>query len=414
MMEAALDLLRPGATVYLPSASGESESFADALSNDPGRLDGVHVVSCPFPGINTRDYAGFHPAASATVFLPPAQTRATIADGRTRVLPFAYSRIATWLRDEAAIDVAVAHVSPPDAEGLCSLGVAADFAPIAWLAAKRRILLVNPSMPTMRCGPWVNVSQADVVLDAPGPIVTVKPTNADATSMAAARLAAALIPNGARLQVGLGTAPGAIWQCLGDHRDLVLASGLVADGFMPLYENGVMAKADHYAGVILGSSDLIRFIAAVDSVRMAPVTETHDVARIATLPFFTAVNGALAVDLFGQINLEWQDGRMVSGVGGAPDFAAGALASKGGRAITVLPSTTRLGTSRIVPQLDKPASLGGREADTIVTEHGIAELRGRSVDERAEALIAIAEPVHRNALAASWDEIRRRMWAVGR
>lgn len=413
-MEAALDLLAPGTTLYLPGASGESDVLASALARDPDRLDGVRIVSCPFPGINTTDYAGLHPRATSTIFLPPAQTMSSILEGRTRVLPLAYSRIMTWLRNDAGLDVAVAHVAPPNNEGLCSLGVAADFTPAAWCAAKRRILLVNPAMPTAKWGPYLNVSSANVVIDAPGPVVTVKAPVADATSVSVARNAAALVPDEAFFQIGLGTAPGAVWQCLTEHKGLTLSSGLVADACLRLYEAGVMKEGDHIAGVALGGGDLMRFIQEVDCVRMAPVTETHDVARMAGLPRFTAINGALEVDLFGQVNLEWQNGRMVSGVGGAPDFVAGARASKGGRAMTLLPSKTRGGASRIVLRLDMPPSLDRRAADTIVTEHGVAELRDRAPDARAEALIAIAAPEHRNTLAAAWDDMRRQMWKVGK
>ena len=137
------------------------------------------------------------------------------------------------------------------------------------------------------------------------------------------------------------------------------------------------------------------------------MTRTHGAAELAGTPRLMAINSALEVDLFGQANLEWRSGRQVSGVGGAPDFARGAMASAGGRSIIALPATAG-GASRIVARLTAPTvSLARHETDVIVTEHGVAELRGKTVGERAEALIAIAAPEHRGALQDAWREIRR-------
>ena len=163
-------------------------------------------------------------------------------------------------------------------------------------------------------------------------------------------------------------------------------------------------------GVVLGGAALRDFAAQLRGLFLTDITQTHDPARLATIPGFVAVNGAVEVDLFGQVNAERTGGTLQAGAGGLPAFAQGALASPGGRLLICLPATAKGGSvSRIVPTLDRQSlvTLPRHLADVVVTEHGVAELRGLSIGARAEALIAIAAPEHRPALAAAWDSIAR-------
>ncbi|MEA3151485.1 MAG: hypothetical protein QOD56_2424 [Gammaproteobacteria bacterium] len=409
-MQALLDLFRADRTVYLPGAAGESLALAAALAADPERLRGVHLVSCLLPGVNYFDYVALDPSVSITAFLLPQALRGSFEAGRVRILPLAYTGIADYLGGRLKIDVAIAHVAPPDADGLCSLGIAADFTPLAWAAAKTRALIINAAMPVMKRGPRVAVRDASVVVHVDGPVVTVKTGRDDPILDAIGASVARLVPDGAAIQIGLGGAPEALWPHLTGHRNLTLASGLVADGVMALAQSGALPPGGrHRAGVALGGASLHRFLATEDLIMFATVPETHGIAALAATPCFTAVNSALEVDLFGQVNLEWHSGRLVSGVGGAPDFVQGARHSAGGRSIIALPSTARNGAiSRIVPRLDVPAvSLCRSDIDTVVTEHGVAELRGRSLDQRAESLIDAAAPQWRERLAARWMSMRQ-------
>jgi acyl-CoA hydrolase len=409
-MQALLDLFRAERTIYLPGTAGESLALAAALAADPDRLRGVHLVSCLLPGVNSFDYAALDPSVSITTFLLPQALRRSFEAGRVRILPLAYTGIADYLAGRLKIDVAIAHVAPADADGLCSLGIAADFTPLAWAAAKTRALIINAAMPVMQRGPRVALRDASVVVHVDGPVVTVKTGRDDPILDAIGASVARLIPDGAAIQIGLGGAPEAVWPHLKGHRNLTLASGLVADGVMALAESGALPPGGrHRAGVALGGASLHRFLATEDLITFATVPETHGVAALAVTPRFTAVNSALEVDLFGQVNLEWHSGRLVSGVGGAPDFAQGARHSTGGRSIIALPSTAGNGAiSRIVPRLDVPAvSLSRTDIDTVITEHGVAELRGRSLDERADSLIGAAAPQWRERLAARWLSMRQ-------
>ena len=163
-------------------------------------------------------------------------------------------------------------------------------------------------------------------------------------------------------------------------------------------------------GVALGSPALYARVADDPRLRFRPVGETHAISTLAAIPRFVAVNSAIEVDLFGQVNAEWMDGRQVSGAGGLIDFLRGAWASDGGVPVVALPASARGDTlSRITPRLSCPPSVGRGDSVVVVTEHGVADLRGLSIDARAQALIAVASPAHRDRLADDWSAMRRAM-----
>jgi acyl-CoA hydrolase len=292
------------------------------------------------------------------------------------------------------------------------LGIAADFTPIVWQRAGRRVALINHAMPTMRHGPLIALGSADVIVETEAKLVVApaRPASADLDTIAAS--AAAMVPDGAALQIGIGGAPAAVWTHLRNHRNIVIASGLVADPVRMLAETGVLREAaSHCAGIAHGSMDFYRYLADTGKIGFATVRRTHGIDVIGRLEKFTSINSALEIDLFGQANLEWLNGELVGGVGGAPDFLRAAACSHGGRSIIALPATGRGGgVSRIVPQLTcRTVSIGRNDIDTVVTEHGIAELRDASMEERAASLIAIAAPQHRAALDEAWRVARKTM-----
>ena len=408
-----LDHFQPGRKIYLPGATGEICALANALAADPERMDGVHIVSCLLPGMNTFDYAGLHPNARLTSFLFPTASRSSFEVGRVRILPLSYFAVARYLQSSGAPDVAIAHLAAPlPGEGrLASVGIAGDFTAIAWKAAKARIAFVNPLMPVMPRGLRIDLDEADHVFEAESPLVEVPPVAPNAVGNAIALQFAELVPDGASLQVGIGSAPAALWRALSSHRNLRLRSGLASEELLELADKGALAADGHVVGILAGTKNFYHAVAERDLVRLSDTLETHDARAIGQEPNFVAANSALSVDLFGQINLEWQGNRPVSGVGGAPDFASAALASPGGRSITMLPATARKGTiSRIVTQLGTPTvSLPSHLADVVISEHGVAMLRDASLDERAEALIAIADPSFRDQLSIEWRGLRAKM-----
>lgn len=222
---------------------------------------------------------------------------------------------------------------------------------------------------------------------------------------------AGLIRNGDAVEVGIGRLGAAVLEALADHRNLTLWGGLITPSLCRLLEDGAVSRSIT-TGIALGDAEFYRWAGARRDIAFRPVEVTHDPLRLGAILRFVAVNFVTSVDLFGQADAETVSGRQVSGPGGLVDFARGALASPGGRSILALPATGAKGSvSRIVPRLgeDGIVTLGRGDADLVVTENGIASLRDASLDERAERLIAIADPHFRDGLEAAWRDIRHRL-----
>lgn len=405
-MAGLLEEFRSGTTVYIPGATGEIAALRQVLIQEPQYLAGVTLVSCLLPGINNFDYAGLHADCEIRTFLLSAHLRSSFALRRVKVLPLSYSSIASYL-SSLAPDVAILHLTLPE-NGSCSFGVVADFGPIVAPKAKRRIGILNHSMPRPVYGRSIELGELDVIVEIDEPCRPVGQPEPSAELETIGRNIAALIPDGATVQAGIGQAPGAMWRSLRGHRGIRLWSGMITDGFFDAYDAGAMASAGHVAGIAAGTETLYARLDKTEVIRFADVQETHGYALFDQQRLI-AVNSALEIDLFGQANLEWQEGRLISGAGGAPDFAAAAKRSRDGQAMTALPATARKGMiSRIVPRLSSPAaSLTRTEIDTVVTEFGSASLRNLDMDDRAAAIIELAHPAHRAALATGWESIRK-------
>lgn len=411
-MENVLEEFQQGRTIYVPGATGESLALAETLQVNPDRLQDVHIVSCLLPGFNETDYAGLNEKATLSCFLLPSESRSSFEAGRVRLLPLAYTEIARYLGNHLEFDVAIAHVSPPDKSGFCSLGIAADFTPLVWNRAKIRILIVNNAMPRIKRGPALSLVDSDVVAEINSPLITSEVTETRDTNEKIAATVASIVDDDSTVQIGLGTVPDAVWRHLKNHRNVTVASGVITKEVQTLFELGVLQKkANHLTGFAIGDKEFYKFLADSDLFEFATVPKTHGLVEIASRKKFTAINSALEVDLFGQVNLEWRKGHVVSGVGGAPDFVQGAANSAGGRSIIALPSTIGKGKgSRIVARLKAATvSLTRSEVDTVVTEHGIAELKNKSLEERARALVEIAAPEVRSELAGEWEDSRTNM-----
>jgi acyl-CoA hydrolase len=401
---------RPGLHVYLQGGVGEPLALRSLLASAPEVLADVTLTSCLLPGMNEFDYAALNPAARTTAFMLPTACRPTFEDGRTRIRPLPYSQIAAALATDPAFDLAIFQVTPPDADGRCSFGPVSDFPGLIWPRARRRLAFVNPRLPRAVRGPTIPFEAIDVAVEAAGPYIIGDDAPPSAELSVIADRIANLIPDGAAIQTGIGGAPAAAIGRLAGRRGLVVRSGMVTEGYRTLHRAGALDEtADHVTGLALGSEDFMRW--AAETFIFADATVTHGAAVLAATPRLFALNSALEVDLFGQANLEWRAGRLASGLGGAPDFAAAARRSAGGRAVLALPSSAKAGSvPRIVARLEVPTVSIPRDAtDLVITEHGVADLRGTGLDARAEALIAIADPAHRASLAAAWASLRRAM-----
>ncbi|NMF87108.1 acetyl-CoA hydrolase/transferase family protein [Aromatoleum petrolei] len=402
--------LEPGMTVFLGGLSGESLVLRDALRAAPDKAAGVRFVGVFFNGINESAYATLHPQAQQRAYFMLPAFRPDSLDGRIELLPVDY--LGAW-RDleRLPIDLAVVQTSEPDENGRLSLGVCHDFAPAAWTHARRRIAHINPTMPRTRGSVSLSLGDCDAVVEAEGDLVTYREEPPNAPLRQLAGHVSGGVRDGDTIQLGIGRMVGAVLEALGDHRKLRLHAGMGTPALVPLINRGVIqGPGAANVGVALGDAAFYRRVATDETFLFAPVSETHDVRRIAAIDNFVAINAALEVDLFGQINCDTLGGQLVAGVGGMPAFASGAQLSRGGRAVfALLSSASRGAVSRIVPRLDASALVGAPRhmADVVITEHGSADLRGASLTERAERLIAIAAPDHREALAEAWGLLRK-------
>ncbi|WP_339950537.1 acetyl-CoA hydrolase/transferase C-terminal domain-containing protein [uncultured Albimonas sp.] len=406
----AWSLFKPGDRVALHGAGGEPRGALGALEEDPERGRGLQFVGIWLPGINDIDPSAVAPESSAEViFINPALREGWEA-GRVKLQPINYWHSEKWISGAARLDGAVMQVSPP-VDGQVTAGIACDFDQALLRGAKTVVAEVNPNMPAPPNAPRIPVERFAMMTEAqtelPGYSAGALPEDLKAV---AAQIAG-LIEPGDTVQVGVGKAASALMEALVDHRGLSYHAGLIIEEFAPLLEAGVFS-GNITTGTIIGSRDLYDRVAEDPRIRFRGVEFTHHPGVIGAIPRFVSVNSALSVDLFGQATQEWLGGRQISGQGGAGDFARAARASEGGKGVLALPATARRGTqSRIRLRLepDGLVTLPRVDADIVVTEFGVADLRWKDVDARAAALIEVAAPPFRDALANDWDAMRRTM-----
>ncbi len=411
-------LFRPGMRVFVSGCLGESGLVRQALQAAPDAAREVTFCGVLVPGLSATDYAALHPEARAESFFLPPWQRDSFAAGRLRLLPLNYSAIPDYLEQGPRFDLAIVQVAA-DGEADFGFGACADFQPYALRNCDKVLAHVNPAQPATRGHERLPRDSVDWLLEAEEPLPEFPDAAANPVQQAIAGHCAALIRDGDVIQIGIGKVQSAILQALHGHRDLGFHSGLVTDAAWQLVERGVITGARRnvdrgllVAGSAAGSAALYAGLAA-PFVEIRPVRRTHTVTEVARIENFVSLNGALEVDLFGQVNAELVDGRFFSGPGGFNDFARGARLAPGGRSIVALPAALRDGGSRIVASLSGPGrppaplTAARADADFIVTEFGTADLRHKDLDGRADALIAVAPAGMREALARSWHDIRR-------
>jgi acyl-CoA hydrolase len=398
-----------GRRVLLPSSCGFPRDFVHTLREvASGATPYELVVGLAFSGFDFL--AGMAPGVTVTTW--QYARRESQAD-RIAYLPIRYSQILPTFGPGGAypVDALVLHLSPPDGDGWCSLGVSPSY--LAPLAAQVPLLVgvINSRMPSTTGHQRVHVDglthavHLDAELDSFG-----RPEWSDADG-AVARNVAGLIEDGATLQIGLGAIPEALPGQLMDRHDLGLY-GMMTDGAMDLMEAGVVTGARYTpatgtveVGEVVGTRRLFDFVDGNPAVRAVSVDYAMNPQTFARVPALIAVNSAIEVDLTGQVNAETIGHRIVSGAGGQFDYMQGASLSPGGASVIALRATTRGGQSRIVHAL-APGSVvttPRTAVSHVITEHGVAALRGRTLRQRVEAMAAIAAPEHRERLLAEFD-----------
>jgi acyl-CoA hydrolase len=409
--EAIVDHLVAGANVIVPLANGEPVTVLDAIEAAAPRLVDVRVHQ--MHALHDRRYLAGEfgeRLRHVSYFLSPV-TRPHFAAGTIDVVPANFSEVPLLLR-HLEDRVVVAAASPPDRHGFFSLGTNADY--VSSLVGRAPVFLeANRRMPRTFGRSQVHISQVVGWCEADYPLLDVPPTEPDEIDARIGALVAERIPDGATIQTGIGAIPNALLAQLSGHRDLGVHTELFSDGLMDLVDAGVvngvrkqLNRTKSVAAFALGSQRLYEFLDENAAIEMWPVRYINDPRVIGQEQNFVSVNATLEVDLMGQCASESIGSRLFSGSGGQADFARGAMYSPGGQGFIVVRSTTHKGISRIVAQLQPGAVVTTvkNTVDKVVTEHGVAELRGRTIRQRAEALIAIADPAARDRLRA--DAVR--------
>lgn len=405
----ALAAIPDGARLLIPPLCGTPLQFLAALDDSRARWRALEIVAGPLlHPIAPLRHAGA-PFRFTTVHPTPAYAAAAEA-GALRIIPARYSDTATLFRPDGRypVDAVVVGVSPPGAAGRFSLGVSVGSVIDAVRSAPLVIAQVNPAMPYTLGAGELEREAFDFLVEMEGPLPELRRAPAGPVEEAIARHVAAIVRDGATLQFGIGAVPEAIMGRLGQRRDLGVHSGMISDGLIDLAECGALtnARKSLQPGVMVtaevaGTRRLFDWVHRNPGVRMAPAGYSHGAQVLAGCRRLTAINSAVQVALDGTVNAEEIDARTVSGPGGQPDFVAGALAAPEGTSIVAMPSTAAAGTvSRVVPRLAAGAvvTVARSLADRVVTEYGVAELRGRTLEQRAAALRAIAHPDFRTGL----------------
>jgi acyl-CoA hydrolase len=404
--------IRSGQSVYVQGASATPSALLDALVARASELRGVRIVHlhCEGPGPHLAPELA-DSFRHVALFIGP-NARQAVNEGRADYVPAFLSEIPQLFRQRVVpLDAALVNVTPPDAHGFCSLGTSVEATLAAVESAPLVIAQLNRSMPRTLGNSFIHERDIDLAIEVDLPPYDVPMAPIGDVEERIGGYVADLVPDGAVLQMGIGAIPAAVGLALRHKRDLGIHTELLTDVLVDLVESGAVTgrRKDIDPGrvvtaIMIGTARLYRFVDDNPAIEMRPVDYTNDTAVIRRLRRMTAINSAIEIDLTGQVCADSIGHHLYSGVGGQMDFVRGASLAPEGRAIIALPSTARDGRqSRIVPFLQEGAGVVTTRGhvQTVVTEWGVAELHGRSIAERARALIAIAHPDFRDQLTSA-------------
>lgn len=406
----AVRLIESGDSIYIQGSTSIPEVLSQALADRGDELKDVTIYVAFAVGRREAPFCKpeYKEAFNVKSLFVANNIRHWLAEGYGTTIPAFLGEIPAMFRDGTLpLDAVFLNVSPPDKDGYCSFGVSADLAVSALECARKVIVQINKAMPYSYGDALIHVSRIDAAVEVDDPLVevpTAEPTEIDS---AIGRHIAELIPDGATLQIGVGGIPNAVLSALKDHQHLGLHTEAMTDGVLPLLESGVIDNSlkavcpgISVASLALGSKRLYEYMDYRKDLLLKDVAWTNDPFRIARNPKVMAINSAVEVDLTGQVCADSVGTRIISGVGGQHDFMYGGSLSEGGKTFIAIPSMTEKGRSKINPVLAEGAGVVTTRhmVQHVVTEYGVATLRGKSLAERARALISIAHPSVREGL----------------
>jgi 4-hydroxybutyrate CoA-transferase len=412
--EEAVGHVKSGDKIVFTHACGEAQCLTQELVHQAERLEDVEIMH--MVAMSTAPYCqpGMEKHFRHNALFVGGSTRKAVEEGRADYTPCFFHEAPKLFREGVLpVDVAFLQVSEPDENGNCSFGVSVDYTQPAAETAKMRIAQINKNMP-YTYGNGIHLKDIDYIVLKDEPLIELQPPKIGETEKKIGGYVASLIHDGDTLQLGIGAIPDAVLTFLGDKKDLGIHSEMFSDGVVDLAEKGIITnkkktidQGKFLSCFLMGTKKLYDFVDHNPNVEMKPVDYTNDPFVVAQIDNIISINSAMQVDLMGQVNAEMIGPRQFSGVGGQVDFVRGASRARGGKAIIAMPSTTGKGKiSKIVAYLDKGSAVttSRNDVDYIITEYGIAALKGKTLRQRAAALIAIAHPDFRESLIAEFEK----------
>lgn len=411
--EEALKKIPDGGRVVFGHSAGEPEYLVDTLSDHPDWFKDVEICHMVSLGQNAYVAEGMQEHFRHNSWFASGGTSQAILDGRADYTPTFFFEVPKMMREYLPTDVALVSITPPDEKGLVSLGVSCDYTVEAVRSAKLVIAQVNDQMPWVYGDTVLPIYEFDCFVEHSEPLPESKPAKIGEVEEAIGKNCASLIQDGDTLQLGIGAIPDAVLAQLGDKKDLGIHSEMFSDGVVDLANAGVITNArktlkpgKFVVTFLMGTKKLYDFADHNPAVEMGTVDYVNNPRIVCQNDDIVCINSAIQVDFMGQVCAEAIGPKQISGVGGQVDFVRGASMARNGRAIIAMPSTAAHGKiSRIVPLLDKgaPVTTSRNDVDYVITEYGIAHLKGKTLRERALALIGISHPDFRDALMEQFE-----------
>lgn len=409
--------IKSGDAVVTAHCIGEPSVLLDALVENARQYENVEIKHMVSYGSAGYAAAGMEKHFRVNSLFASGNVRKAIEEGRGDYTPAFFHEVPILIRDgRLACDVAMVQVTPPDAEGWCSLGTSVDYTLQAVKTAKTVIVQVNDQFPRT-FGHRVHISEFDHIVEASVPLLEVPPAKIGPLEETIGKHCVSLIDDGATLQLGIGGIPDAVIRFLGEKKNLGIHSEMISDGTLELYREGVINGScktvdpgKMVVTFLMGTKKLYDFVNNNPEVEMRPVDYVNHPAVIMKQYKMVAINSAIQVDLMGQVVADSIGRRQFSGVGGQVDFVRGTAMAENGKSIIALPSITtkKDGSviSKIVADLDPGAAVttSRNDVDYVVTEYGIAELKGKSLRQRAKSLIGIAHPSAQDPLLEEFEK----------
>lgn len=412
--EEAVKIIKSGDKVFIHSAAAAPARLIQAMTDKADYLRNVEIYTIHTEGPVPYAEEKYADSFIINAFFVGPNIRKYVQEGRANYIPIFLSEVpALFKKGIIPLDVAMVTVSPPNSKGFCSLGVSVDISNCAIDHAKYVIAQVNPNMPKVHGNGIIHMSKIHAFIEVDDPLYEIEIPDPNDQESAIGEFITELVEDGATLQLGIGGVPNAVLRSMHHHKDLGIHTEMVSDGIVDLVQRGVITglnksidRGKIISGFALGTRKIYDFIDDNPIVNLRDSEYTNDTDIIRRNPKVTAINSALEIDIFGQVCADTIGTKQYSGVGGQMDFIRGASLSDGGKPIIALPSITNNGISRIVPLLNKGASVATTRAHVhyIVTEFGVAYLYGKNLKERAKAMINIAHPSKREELdKAAWE-----------